>query len=897
VSRGARPYRVLLRLYPEAFRERHGTEMTRLFTERLADARGPLARVGCWAGAVADVVVNGLGERRVAFLESIRGGGGMDGWTMDLRYAVRTLFRNPGFALVAVVTIGLGIGANTAIFSVIQNVVLAPLPYDDPDELVVLWGEMRNRDVLYFPTSPPDFDDYRRQADLLDDLAGVATFPQSITGDGEPEQVDVAGVTYNFFDLLGVEPLLGRGFTEEDATPNDPNAQPGAANQLPFAVMLGHALWQQRYGGDQSVVGRTIQVGGGPAVVVGVLPPDFELLMPPEGGLAPPDLYGVMRLDYANAPRNNVFLRLVGRLRDGATIPQAQAQIDGIAASLAADDQVKSSAGYAMRVESLHRGLTAQVRPVLYALFGAVVFVLLIACANVSNLLLARSSVRGQEMAVRAALGGSRPRLVRQLLLESGVLALLGAAVGLVLAAGGVRLLVGLHPDNLPRLDAVGLDTTVLGFTLLAAAGSAVMFGLLPALQTARSALADALKERGQAGAGTGRRLLRNGVVVMEVALSMVLLIGAGLMARSFVALNQVQPGYEPEGLLAFDVSVPFASYPTPTDRANLSAEIQRRLSAIPGVTSAATGYPFPLSPVPSSGRYGPEEALTDPSAFRQAVYRSVGPGYFETMGTRLLGGRTFTEADMADAEPIVVVDEKLARSLWPGQSAVGKRFLVRATSTEPEWVEVIGVVEHQRSESLAAEGMEAVYYSNSFLGGFSPGWLVRTTLDPLSLVPAVRAELSAVDPDLPMASVRLFADDVERAMGPTRFALTLIGVFGIVALVLASVGLYGVLSYLVRQRTAEIGVRLAFGAESARILRMVVGQGLVLAAAGVGLGLVGAVPLTGAMRSLLVGVAPVDVPTFAGISAIFLAVAALACWVPARRAAHLDPVAALRKE
>jgi putative ABC transport system permease protein len=811
---------------------------------------------------------------------------------------MRTLVKNPGFALVAIVTIGFGIGANTAIFSVVRGVILAPLPYEEADELVVLWGEMRNRDVLYFPSSPPDFKDYRDQADLLQGLAGVITFQQALTGDGEPAQIDVAGVTPNFFSVLGVQPLLGWDFVEEDGTPNDPNIQPGAPGAQPGMVLLSHALWQQRFGGDRGALGRTIEVGGAPGVIVGVMPEGLELLMPPEASVTSrPDLWVAMRLDYANSPRNNVFLRLVGRLGDGVTVQQAQAQVSTIAAALAEPDQTKTTAGYGMRVASLHRDLTAQVRPVLYSLLGAVVFVLLIACANVSNLLLARASGRAREMALRAALGGSRGMLLRQLLIESGVLAGAGAVVGLVLAAGGVRLLLGLHPDNLPRIDAVRLDGAVLAFTLVSAAGAALVFGLVPALQASQGVLAHALKERGQAGGGRTRQLLRNVMVVGEVALSLVLLIGAGLMVRSFVALNEARPGYEAEGVLAFEVSLPFAKYPRPIDRANLAEELQSRFSRIPGVTGASAAFPLPLAGALFNGRYGPEEALTDPEAFKQATYRSVLPGYFEAMGTRLLEGRTFTQAEMFDSTTFVVVDEKLARTLWPGASAVGRRFLVRAVTPEPEWVEVVGVVEHQRSESLAAEGMETVFFTDRYLGGFATSWVVRTTLDPLRLVPAVRAELEAVDGDLPMASIRPFGDDVARAMGPTRFALTLIGVFGVIALLLASVGLYGVLSYLVRQRTAEIGVRLALGAESGKIMRMVVGQGLVLAGTGVLVGLVAAVPLTGAMRSLLVEVSPNDTATFVAISGLFMLVAALACWVPGRRAAHLDPVNALREE
>jgi predicted permease len=822
----------------------------------------------------------------------------MDGLAKDLRYAARTLRRSPGFALVAVLTIALGIGANTAIFSVVRGVLLSPLPYPRSDELVVLWGEMRNRGVLDFPHSPPDFRDYREQADLFRDLGAVFTFPVSLTGDGEPEQVIAGLVTPNFFRVLGVQPGLGRDFAEEDGAPQGPAAPGGAPGPLPNMVILGHALWQQRYGGDPSILGRTIQIGGVASEIVGVTPDGFELLMPPGSALASPvDLWVAARLDYANSPRNNVFLRVVGRLKERATLEQAQAQVDRIATALAADDQVKTTAGYAVRLEPLQKGVTADVRPTLVALFGMVAFVLLIACANVSNLLLVRATGREREMAVRAAMGGSRGRLARQTLVESGLIAGAGALVGLALAWVGVRLLLALHPANLPRLDAIRLDGWVLGFTAMAAVGAALLFGMVPSLQASRLELADALKDRGQAGGGPGRRLLRDAVVVGEVALSVVLLIGAGLMVRSFVALTRVSPGFEAEGLLTFTVPVPFGRYPQPIDRANLHDALQRALEAVPGVTSASAALPLPLDGQLFNGRYGTEEALTNPEAFRQATYRAVLPEYFETMGTPLLAGRPLTRADQSDSARVVVVDDKLARILWPGESAVGKRLLIRAVTPDPEWMDVVGVVEHQYHESLTSEGRETVFMTDRYVGGGANGWAVRTTGDPLALVPSLRAALRDVDPDLPMADVRPMADLVQRAMAPTRFALTLIALFGVVALALAVVGLYGVLSYTARQRTAEIGVRMAFGAAAGRILRLVVAEGLALAAVGVVGGVGAALGLTRVMRSLLVGVTPTDPLTFVAIGAGFLVVAAGACWIPARRATHVDPVVALRGE
>lgn len=823
----------------------------------------------------------------------------METFVRDARYAVRALRKSPGFTAVAVLTIALGIGANTAIFSVVRAVLMQPLPYDEPGELVVLWGEMRNRGVTTFPMSPPDFARFRDEVDGFDALAAVFSFTTPLTGDGDPVQVTVGSTTTDFFTMLGVEPVLGRNFVAEDGLPQ-PTAAGAAAGPgpLPGVAILGHGLWQARFGGDPGVIGRTIQLGGATSEVVGVMPPGFELLMPPAAAIAgDADLWLAARIDFVNAPANNVFLRPVGRVRPGVSEEALQAQIDVVAADLAANSQVKATAGYGVRVASLHRDLTGHVRPVLLTLFGAVAFVLLIACANVSNLLLVRASGRDRELAVRAALGGSRTRLLRQMLIESGILAAVGAALGIVLAAVGIRALLLMTPADLPRVEGVAIDGVVLLFTVLAAAAAAGVFGLLPALQASRVELADALKERGSAGSNAARRLLRNGVVVAEVALSLVLLVGAGLMVRSFVELSNVRPGFEAEGLLTFNANPPFGTYPSAAERADFNIALQRALETIPGVEGAAFAGPFPLSGQPMNGRYGGEEALTDPEAFGQAAYRAVTPGYFETMGTALLAGRGFTEADFDDATPVVVVDDVLASIMWPDASAIGERFLVRLQSPEPVWVEVVGVVEHQRSETLSEIGRETVYFTDKYFGSFGGTWAVRSPVAPEILLPQLRDAVASLDASVPVADVELMSTYVGQSMAPTRFALTLIGLFGVVALILTSIGLYGVLSYVVGQRTAEIGVRMAFGAEAGSIVRMVVGHGLGLAALGMALGLVAAVPLTRLIESLLIGVTPSDPMTFGGVTLLFAAVAALACWIPASRATAVDPVRALREE
>lgn len=826
-----------------------------------------------------------------------RRGGTVDGLRKDLAYAVRTLVNRPAFSAVAIVTIALGIGANTAIFSVVRAVLLRPLPYQDPSRLVMVWGEMTARNMQYWPHSPPDFYDYREQSELFEDFAGVFTFAQPLTGEGDPVQVTVGGVTQSFFSLLGVSPALGRDFVAEDVLAPPPDTTGG--QPPPAMVILSHGFWQRKFGGDPSVLSRTVEVGGQQAQIVGVLPASFRFMVAPGAQMSDDvDLWTAARLDFQSANRNNVFLRVIGRLKPGVTVEQARAEIEAIATRLREQDQIKQSAGWRLNLVPLQEDLTQHVRPVMWALMGAVAFVLLIACANVSNLLLVRASTREREIAIRAAMGANRGRIFRQMLSESLVLAAAGGVLGLALASVGIDLLLALQPEDLPRIDAVRIDGTVLAFTLAATAAAALIFGLIPAYQVSGVELTSSLKERGREAASPGQRLLRSGVVVVEVALSVVLLIGTGLMVRSFIELQSVHPGYDAQGVLTFGLSLPGARYPEGPDRANFQRQLVQRLEALPGVEAVSGAFPLPLEDVAFAGRYGPEEALEDESLYGQADYRVVLPGFFEVLGTALREGRTFTAADDADGAPYVVVDVKLADALWPGQSAVGKRILIRAVTPDPQPVEIIGVVEHQRHPSVAVDGRETVFFNDSYLGNFGVlTWTVRTSLDPTAIVDQVRREVNQLDPLIPLDNVRPMQDYVDESMAPTRFALILIGIFGLTALVLASVGLYGVLSYAVRQRTNEFGIRMAFGAERGTILKLVLGQGMVLAVAGVGIGLVTAFFLTRVMASLLVDVAPTDPPTFFGIAALFTLVAAVSCALPARRATRVDPVVALRSE
>ena len=825
----------------------------------------------------------------------------------ELAYAARTLRKSPAFTITAVLTIALGIGATTAIFSVVNTVLLRPLPYVEPDRLVLIQTDLRNRNITDFAMPPGDLPDLREQGTVFAGVAALVTGRSSFIGqDGEPAQITMAFPTTNLLSLLGGRVVLGRGFADVDGAPIPPPPQgPGAAAQgppptpPPGVAMLSHAFWQRSYGGDSTVLGRLIRTGNATAEIIGVLEPEFELLFPPTNGVERrPDVYVPLRIDFAGASRINVFLRVVARLKPDVTVAQAQTQVDAIVAGLRERFPIKETAGLAWRVEPMHQDLVADVRSGILALMGAVVFVLLIACANVGNLLLVRAGARERELVVRAALGARPSDLVRQLLAESLVLAGGGALAGEGLAFLGIGLLRAVAPAGLPRIHDVSIDLAVLGFAALVALAAAVTFGLVPALRASRSEALGALRSANRTAGLAGGRALRNGVVVAEVALAFVLLIGSGLMIRSFVALVRTDPGFDPRGVLTFVLQPQGLQLNTDTLRANWVRDLRSRLAALPGVSGVAAASPLPLDGGVANARWGTEEAQADPSKFQQANVHAVLPGYFELMRTRLLEGRTFTERDNAPDRALIVIDRVLARKAFPGRSALGQRLFVRVRSNEPEWLEIVGVVEQQRHTTLADEGRETIFVTDGFFGhGGATSWIVRTAGDPAGIAPSVRDLVRRFAPSIPVAQLRPMTALVAQAMAPTRFALVLISVFAAIAGVLAAVGLYGVLSTAVRQRTAEIGVRMTFGAAPASIFRMVIGQGLRLSGLGIGVGLVAALVLTRVMRSLLVGVAPTDPFTFVVMAASFLVVASVASGLPARRAASLEPNVALRED
>jgi putative ABC transport system permease protein len=836
----------------------------------------------------------------------------METFVQDVAYAVRTLLKAPGFTGVATLTIALGIGACTAVFSVVNGVLLQPLPYSDPARLALIWSELRTRNVLDFPMPIPDLRDVRENSTTLETVAGFnAGGRVALSGDGgEAEQVRGGGATTNLFQVLGVRMALGRDFVDADGTPNAPQPPPAPGvtpapgpPPLPIIAIISHDLWQRRYGADPSIVGRSIGFANTRAEVVGVLPPDFELLFPPRAGIGPDiDIWTAMRLNFDTAARSTGALRVVGRLKPGVTLAQAQTDMDAISADLRERFPTKKNVNLRLRIVGMHDDIVSGVRPLVLALFGAVAFVLLIACANVANLLLVRAAARQREFVIRAAIGGGRGRLIRQMLTETLLLAGVGGTAGVALGQAGVDLLASMAPPGLPRVDDIRVDGTVLAFSIGATLLTALVCGLVPAFRAARQNVAEIVRAS-TPGLRAGRRL-RYGVVLAEVALSFVLLIGAGLMMRSFITLQNVDPGYDYEHVLTF-LKPP--QFPTPEQRANFMRQVEQRLLAVPGVEAVGAAAPMPLDGGDANIPWATEEAgSVDPSAFRQANFHVVTPGYFDALKARLIAGRTFTATDnvQGEASAKVVIDDMVAAQAFPEGNAVGRRILIRnlfngnqpnAPQNVP--LEVIGVVAHQRHQTLTEPGREGIFVVEGYTGFGVGRWAVRTSGDPARLAPSIAAAVAEIDNRAPIAEVQPMRALVDKVNGPTRFATTMIGLFGMVAIVLAAVGLYGVLATTVRQRTSEIGMRMVCGAQPQGILRLVLVEGLRLSVIGLAIGLAIALSLTNLIQSLLVGVTPTDPITYVGITLIFLSIATLAALVPALRAARLDPMLAIRHQ
>ena len=820
-----------------------------------------------------------------------RTGSSLDSTLQDLRYGVRLLARSPGFAALVVLTIALGIGANSAIFSVINGVVRKPLGYPQPERLMFITSQFPTLGFDKFWVSPPEFFEYRERSRAFKDVAAYTTGAVNLSEGTQPERVNAVFATANLFGVLGVPPRLGRAFTAEQDLPN---AEP--------VVVLSHELWQRTLGADPSVVGRQVEINGRKTTVVGVAPPAFDLHD------ARAQVWMPLGLDPANRQnRGSHFLYLVGRLAPGATGEGASRELLTMLREwgrLNPDTHVPNDSTHRLQMLPLRDEVIGNVRVALWVLQGAVALVLLIACANVANLLLARAEARHKEFAVRTALGAGRGRILRQFVAEGVVVATLGAVLGLALAYWGLKALLAANPESIPRAAEIGLDPAVLAFTVGVAVLTSVVFGLAPLLHVQRDAVASAIKEGdARSTASSARNRVRHGLVVAEIALAVMLVTGAGLLLRSFSNLTGVDAGFEPKGLVTFGVVLPQATYPDGQQRVRFMTDLMRRLEEIPGVDDAAAVQGLPPMRQVNANDTEFEGVPQEPGSPPQNVdfYQAVTPDYFSTLGVRIVEGRGFTAAD-AGGPPVFVVNEALAKRFYPGKSAVGRRIKPFGIDTLP-WATIVGVARDVKQGGLDAEVGTELYFDYEQAPryvGFAPGQMnvvLRSARSLEALAPGIRQAMAAMDPGLPVVQLRtmeaVFGDSVTRQ----RFLSQLLGIFAIVALALAAVGTYGILSYMVTQRRREIGIRMALGAGFSQVVRLVLGQGLVMAVIGVALGIAGALALSRVTRSLLYGVSPVDPLTFGVAAGVITLVALVASLLPTRRATRVDPLVAIRAD
>jgi putative ABC transport system permease protein len=805
----------------------------------------------------------------------------METLLQDIRYSIRVLLKSPGFTAVALLTLILGIGANTAIFSVVNAVLLRPLPYEEPEKLVFI--SERSPVLEGMSVSYPNYLDWREQNGVFESIGVYRRVSFNLTGSGAPERLAGGEVSADLFNALKAKPAVGRTFFAEE---DRPGAEP--------VVVLGYGLWQRRFGKNADVIGQTVMLNSKTHTIIGVMQPDFRF---PSGV----DLWVPVGLNADNPSwvrGNHPGLYAVARLKGGVTISQARAEMDTIAARLE-QQYPQSNAASGVTITPLFNRIVGDVRPALLVLLAAVGFVLLIACANVANLLLARAASRQKEVALRMALGATRSRLIRQLLTESVLLSVVGGAFGLLLAVWGVDLLVAISPNNIPRFAEIGLDNRVLGFTAAIALLTGILFGLAPALNASKPNLNEMLKEGGRsATAGFRRQRVRSLLVISEVAIALVLLISAGLLIKSFLRLQEIDLGFNPDNVLTAGVPLPRTKYLEPQKRIAFYESLFPRIAALPGVEAVGA-----VSELPTEGGSQTYFVVEDrPLPPREETplteYSLVSTGYFKAMGLRLLKGREFDGRDTRDAPFVCIIDENFAEQYWPGQDPIGKRLKYGGADPGNPWSTIVGVVANVRYQALDQESPRVQiflpYTQSTFLGA---SLIIRAGGDPKDLAAAVRAEVLAIDPDLPVYDIRTMNEVLKESVAPRRLYMTLLGIFAGVAMILAAIGLYGVMAYSVTQRTHEIGIRMALGAKAGDVLRLVVGQGMALALAGVAIGLVAAFALTRLLSSMLFEVSATDPGTFIIISLILAGVALGACFVPARRATRVDPMVALRYE
>jgi putative ABC transport system permease protein len=880
----ARSYRRLLRLFPRAFRDEYGEEMVRLYVDRCAEVRGRRgAELHLRAEATIDALVHAAGEwGRVALAGGgtiLREGTSMDGWIQDLRYGARSLLRRPGFAAAAVATLALGIGAVVAIFSVVNGVLLEPLPYPEPDRLVVPWqvdpatGE-RSRGIDH-----PDVRYWQEEVPGLR-VAGYSTSRPTLTEMGEPEVVSGARVSDGLLGVFGLEPEVGRDVTAAEDVVGGPNV-----------VLVSHAFWQNRLSGDPAAIGRTLTLSGQRWEIVGVAPDGFDF---PDGT----DLWMPRHHDPAGCGHGCRIMNGIGRIERGATLEQVATRMDAASAQLA-QAFPDSHRDVVTRFEPLLDTQVADVRTALWVLMGSVTMVLLIACANVANLLLVRASERVGEVALRATLGAPRVRIVRQLLTESLLLSVVGGAIGIGLAAWGVSLMVAAAPAGIPRLDAIGVDARVLGFALLVVLAVTAFFGLAPALRLARVPLNQAMGNDRRAAGGRGSGLSRSFLLSAEVALSLMLLLGAGLMFGSLRSIAAQDLGFSTERVERFRLSLPETRYDVYAT-IRFFDELEARMTALPEVEQAGTAFGVPLG----SGRFHTSTELLDrppvaPADLPDVAVRPASPGYREAIGIQLLRGRWFEDSDREDTEGVAVINQAAADRFYPDVDPLGRRIKMSISvgfGDDPERT-IVGVVGNARSYSATEPDDATAYVPNAQFGMDVMYVTMRLERGARTALPAARAVLKEMDPALAITNVERIEDAVARQAAPTRFYLTLIGSFSMLALILAAIGLYGVVAYSVSRRTREIGIRVALGARGGEVVRMAVLDGVLPAALGVAGGLVGALLGAHALDSLLYGIEPQDPVTIVAVTSILVAVVLVATLLPARRASRIPPASALRIE
>lgn len=809
----------------------------------------------------------------------------------DLRYAIRSLARRPSFTAVAIITLALGIGANTAIFSVVNATLIRPLPFNEPDRIVMVWGyipKMANT-ADKFPSSAGNYLALAKQTQSFQQLAAFRQWSWQLTHAGEPEQLQGVRVSANFFEALGARPVLGQTF-------NADQDQEGAA---PVAI-ISHRMWQREFGASANVVGRSLTLNGRTVSVVGVMPRDFEF---PGGANMIPGLQFATRNDIwmplamsseERQSQGSLNLALLGRLKPGVTVVQAETEARAIQTTLPL-----GTVGYTVNLIPLQKQMVGNIQRLLLVLLATVSFVLLIACANVANLLLARAAARRREMAIRGALGAGRFRIFKQLLTESLLLSFAGGLAGVLLAIWGTPLLVSFIPEKVPRIHEVNVDLRVLGFAFLVSILCGAVFGLAPALQASRVDLNESLKESSRGITGSLRQnRMRAFLIVCEVSLAVVLMIGAALLMKSFVRLLDVNPGFDPAQTLAMEVVLPSAppsKYENENERAAFFEQVVNRINHAPGVIAAGAVLSLPLTGAEEStdifveGRPRPEAGQR-----LQADFTMITPDYFRAMGIPLLKGRQFTERDRKDTPAVIIINNALAHRYFPNEEPVGKRITV---GFEKFPREVVGVVESTKQQTLTAEAPPALFIPHLQRAAETMTIVIRTNADPISLAPMAREQVHAVDSAIPVTNVRTMNEVFSESVVQQRFSMLLVGLFGSLALALSAIGIYGVMAYTVTQRKHEIAVRMALGARRRQVLQLIVKDGLIVASLGVGLGVAGAFGLTRLMTSLLFEVKPTDLQTFVLVSVLLLLVAVAACLVPARRATKVDPLVALRYE